>query len=89
MNYKVSHPTKNINCEINLPSSKSISNRLLIIRSLCNDYFNIENLSNSNDTISLVKALNSSKKNIDVGHAGTTFRFLTAFFAIQKNKNLF
>ncbi len=86
MNYKVSHPTKNINCEINLPSSKSISNRLLIIRSLCNDYFNIENLSNSNDTISLVKALNSSKKNIDVGHAGTTFRFLTAFFAIQKNK---
>ena len=66
MNYKVSHPTKVVNCEINLPSSKSISNRLLIIKSLCKDNFEIENLSNSDDTKNLLKALNLSKKTIDV-----------------------
>ena len=35
MNYKISHPTNEVNCEIDLPYSKSISNRLLIIRKLC------------------------------------------------------
>jgi 3-phosphoshikimate 1-carboxyvinyltransferase len=57
MNYKVSHPTKIVNCEIDLPSSKSLSNRLLIIRSLCKENFEIENLSNSDDTQILAKAL--------------------------------
>ena len=86
MNYKVSHPTKIVNCEIELPSSKSISNRLLIIRALCKDHFIIKNLSNSKDTISLLQALNSSKKHIDIGHAGTSFRFLTSFLALQENR---
>ena len=62
MNYKISHPTKIVNCEINLPSSKSISNRLLIIRSLCENNFEIYNLSESNDTKNLLQALNSSQK---------------------------
>ena len=43
MNCKISHPTKIINCEIDLPSSKSISNRLLIIKALCKDNFEIKN----------------------------------------------
>ena len=59
MNYKVSHPTKMVNCEIDLPSSKSISNRLLIIKALCKDNFEIENLSDSDDTKILEQALNS------------------------------
>lgn len=86
MNYKVSHPTKIVNCEIELPSSKSISNRLLIIRALCKENFIIKNLSNSKDTISLLQALNSSNKHIDIGHAGTSFRFLTSFLALQENR---
>ena len=86
MNYKVSHPTKIVNCQIELPSSKSISSRLLIIRALCKDDFIIKNLSSSQDTISLLQALNSSKKNINIGHAGTSFRFLTSFLALQENK---
>ena len=53
MNYKVSHPTKVVECEIDLPTSKSISNRLLIIQSLCEEDFQIKNLSNSDDTIML------------------------------------
>ena len=56
MNYKVSHPTKVVECEINLPSSKSISNRLLIIQALCKENFTIENLSDSDDTKSLQRA---------------------------------
>ena len=81
MNYKVSHPTKMVNCEIDLPSSKSISNRLLIIKALCKENFVIENLSDSDDTKILEKALNSSKKFIDVNHGGTSFRFLTAYLS--------
>jgi 3-phosphoshikimate 1-carboxyvinyltransferase len=81
MNYKISHPTKVVNCKIDLPSSKSISNRLLIIRSLCKESFGIKNLSNSDDTRSLDLALNSKSNLIDVGAAGTTFRFLTSYLS--------
>ena len=81
MNYKISHLTNEVNCEIDLPSSKSISNRLIIIQALCKDKFQIKNLSESEDTISLQKALNSNNNTIDVGAAGTSFRFLTAFLS--------
>ena len=86
MNYKVSHQTKIVNCEVNLPSSKSISNRLLIIRALCKENFEIKNLSTSDDTQILAKALNSNNKKININHAGTSFRFLTSYLAIQHNK---
>ena len=86
MNCKVSHPTKIVNCEINLPSSKSISNRLLIIKALSKNNFKIKNLSDSNDTKNLITALSLSRKKIDVNHAGTNFRFLTSFLALQYNK---
>ena len=86
MNYKISHPTKAVDCEINLPSSKSISNRLLIIQALCEDSFKIENLSGSDDTEHLQKALLSKENTIDVGHSGTSFRFLTSYLSIQNKK---
>ncbi len=86
MNYKILHPTKVVNCEIDLPSSKSISNRLLIIKALCKEKFLIKNLSESDDTILLKNALNSKEKTINVSHAGTSFRFLTSFLSIQKGK---
>jgi 3-phosphoshikimate 1-carboxyvinyltransferase len=86
MNYKVSHPTKVVNCEISLPSSKSISNRLLIIRALCEENIKIENLSESDDTQILAKALISNERIIDISHAGTSLRFLTSFLCLQKNK---
>ena len=79
MNYKISHSTRVVECEIDLPSSKSISNRLLIIQAVCKDGFTIENLSASDDTKSLQKALNSTEKIIDIGAAGTSFRFLTSY----------
>ena len=89
MNCKISHPTNKVNCEIDLPYSKSISNRLLIIQALCEEKFNIKNLSESEDTITLQKALNSNNSIIDVGAAGTSFRFLTAFLSKKEGGEYF
>jgi 3-phosphoshikimate 1-carboxyvinyltransferase len=85
----ISHPTKVINANINLPASKSISNRLLVIHFLMNKSFKIENLSNCNDTVDLINALHQietknnleNKVTVDVGEAGTSYRFLTALLA--------
>lgn len=86
MNYKISHPSRTINCTIDLPSSKSISNRLLIIQSLCKEDFNIKNISNSNDTKVLKKGLSQENGNINIDDAGSGLRFLTAYLSIKKGK---
>jgi 3-phosphoshikimate 1-carboxyvinyltransferase len=71
--------------EINISGSKSESNRLLILQALYPS-IKIKNLSDSDDTVVLKKALNSDASEIDIHHAGTAMRFLTAFFAIQENR---
>ncbi|WP_417430955.1 3-phosphoshikimate 1-carboxyvinyltransferase [Halpernia sp.] len=73
------------NIDIKISGSKSISNRLLILEHLFS-HFKIHNLSNSQDTQLLQKALESENELIDIHHAGTAMRFLTSFFAIQENK---
>ena len=88
MNCRISHPTNIIECEIDLPSSKSISNRLLIIQALCKDSFNIINIASSDDTIILEQSLKLHDNSIDVGDAGTAFRFLTAYFSIIEGVSL-
>lgn len=84
------HPPDNkIKCQIETGSSKSISNRVLIIRALCENDFQIVNLSASDDTRILESILKQVKENpggnltFDVSHAGTTMRFLTAYLATQ------
>ena len=86
MRYKIKHPTKVIECEIDLPASKSLSNRLLIIQALSDDVFKINNLSKSDDTKILSKSLKSIETKIDVGAAGSTFRFLTSYLSILEGK---
>jgi 3-phosphoshikimate 1-carboxyvinyltransferase len=81
MNYTISRQNKPLLGELKVPSSKSISNRLLIIRAVSEKYFEIDNLSESEDTKVLAKALSENSKIIDIGHAGTSMRFLTAYFA--------
>ena len=88
MNYSIFHPTGIINGEINLPRSKSLSNRALIIHALNNKKFEIEHLSLSNDTIVLQRALNSKEKLINIEDAGTAMRFLTSYFSIQKGETI-
>ena len=65
--------------------SKSISNRLLILGKLFGD-LKIENLSNSQDTQLLEKALAEDSEVVDIHHAGTAMRFLTSIFAIKEGK---
>ncbi|MEE9350477.1 MAG: 3-phosphoshikimate 1-carboxyvinyltransferase [Flavobacteriaceae bacterium] len=72
---------------INITGSKSESNRLLILQQIFDD-LRLENVSNSHDTIVLTKALSGKEKTIDIGHAGTAMRFLTAYFSIKKGCNL-
>ena len=89
MKYTLHFPHEKLQGKISLPSSKSISNRLLIIRALSPKTFPIKGLSDSDDTQALLQGLQSSSKIIDVGHAGTTMRFLTAYFAATgKTKTL-
>ena len=70
-----------IQLEINLPASKSISNRALILNALSYSPFDIENLADCDDTNVLLKALDSNNTTFDIGAAGTSMRFLTAFLA--------
>ncbi len=72
---------------VQICGSKSISNRLLILNALFSN-IKIENLSDSEDTALLQDALQSEKKIIDINHAGTAMRFLTAYCAIQPGKTV-
>ncbi len=81
MNYILNCNNSEINGEIVLPASKSINNRLLIIRALSGKNFVINNLSDSDDCKVMLNALQNKESLIDIGHAGTSMRFLTAFYA--------
>lgn len=72
--------------QIFIGGSKSESNRLLILNQLFNQKIEIKNLSDSEDTEWLQKALENQNSEIDIHHAGTAMRFLTAYFAIQEGK---
>ena len=70
-----------------IPGSKSESNRLLILSSLFKK-LSLENISNSDDTNYLLKALSSKSSTIDIGHAGTAMRFLTSYFSLTTKKEI-
>ncbi len=73
--------------KIVITGSKSESNRLLLLQALYPE-LNIANVSNSDDSEVMQKALASTSNHIDVSHAGTAMRFLTAFFATQEGREL-
>lgn len=78
-----------IQSEISLTPSKSITNRVLLIQALSEEYFDIQNESNSDDSIVLKNILNNlTNDTIDAKEAGTAFRFLTAFLSIQEGEYL-
>lgn len=78
---------------IEVTGSKSETNRLLLLQALYPN-LNIENTSNSDDSEAMLRALQNSQlptpnsQVVDVHHAGTAMRFLTAFFAIQEGKEV-
>lgn len=65
-----------------LPSSKSLSNRALILQALAGGKATLLNLSEANDTVLMQGLLNTPSDVIDAEDAGTVMRFLTAYFAV-------
>lgn len=84
MSIKISYSGDKVSGKIKLDGSKSLSNRALIIRALCKEDFEIKNICESDDSIILQKLLSqSADETFDAGHAGTCYRFMTAYLAIQ------
>lgn len=72
-----------------LPASKSIANRVLILNALSGNASELNNLSDANDTRLMMRWINSSDHIIDVEDAGTTMRFLTAYYSVTgKQKHI-
>ncbi len=87
--YLIAPPeNKIVNGTVLLNGSKSISNRVLIIKALCNQPIPIQNLSNADDTVFMQQLLQSDSSTLDAGAGGTTFRFLTAFLATQEGREV-
>jgi 3-phosphoshikimate 1-carboxyvinyltransferase len=86
MNYVISAPGKPVQDTIYIPSSKSISNRMLVLEALAGGGTGVGNLSESDDTRLIRTALESTRPVKDIGHAGTAMRFLTAYYATRKGR---
>ncbi len=82
-----SPPTLQLQADIKITGSKSESNRLLLLQALYPN-IKIKNLSNSDDAQVMQKGLNTSQGIVDIHHAGTAMRFLTAYFASQEGKTI-
>lgn len=89
--YRITPPPVSLRAEVRLPASKSVSNRALVLNALsdgCDD--KLENLSDSDDTAVMISAFESLSANrrkpivIDVGAAGTSMRFLTAYLSTRE-----
>ena len=85
MSYLINHNNNSFSNSFEISGSKSESNRLLILNSIYGN-LKIDNLSNSDDTVILDKYITNLESHIDVHHAGTAMRFLTALLAIKANK---
>ena len=85
---KISGFNINSNNKIIVSGSKSESNRVLILKYLFNPDIIIDNLSNSDDTKVLLKALENQTDIVYIHHAGTAMRFLTSLFAVSNRKNI-
>lgn len=99
MRYKITAPdllTQRL-C-VGLPASKSLSNRALIMQGLCRDHCRLTNISDCDDTRVMLAAFDNDATKyrfaddgariVDIGAAGTSMRFLTAFFASQEGKEV-
>ena len=85
MNLKLPQYSKTLEGTIKITGSKSESNRLLILQQFYKN-LQIENLGESDDTSVMRTALSSTSDVIDIHHAGTAMRFLTAYFSIVEDR---
>lgn len=87
MQYKITAPER-IQATINLPASKSISNRVLMIHALAGGDTLPDNLSDCDDTEVIIRALAALPYEIDIKAAGTAMRFMTAYLSVTEGKHL-
>lgn len=73
---------------INLPASKSESNRCLIIQKLASEPIQLDNISEANDSKLMQKLLASNEEILDCEDAGTTYRFLLAYAALMNEARI-
>ena len=85
MHLFLQNSTINPSTDITITGSKSESNRLLLLKALFKN-LEIQNVSNSDDSQYMLKALDSDTPVVDIHHAGTAMRFLTAYFATLEGK---
>ena len=72
---------------VSIAGSKSETNRLLLLQALYPN-IDLQNVSTSDDSEVMMKAIQTSETVIDIHHAGTAMRFLTAYFAIQEGREV-
>ena len=87
MRLKLNHATQVVRGELTITGSKSESNRILVLKALY-PQIDIRNLSNSDDSQLTQNGLKSQKSIVDIHHAGTAMRFLTAYFAVQPGRQI-
>lgn len=87
LQYTIKAPSR-LRANIALPSSKSISNRALIIQALSGSTLFPENISDCDDTKVMLEALERMPPVIDVGPAGTAMRFLTAYLSVTPGEHI-
>jgi 3-phosphoshikimate 1-carboxyvinyltransferase len=84
---KINKINKTVNGTIQITGSKSETNRLLILQQFYPN-LTIENTSNSDDSVLMQKALANKASEINIGHAGTAMRFLTAYFSVKEGSEI-
>ncbi|WP_394759854.1 3-phosphoshikimate 1-carboxyvinyltransferase [Flavobacterium sp.] len=87
MNLKLNQSICKLQSSIKISGSKSETNRLLLLKALYPNLV-LENVSNSDDSEVMIKTLISNESVIDIHHAGTAMRFLTAYFAMQEGREI-
>ena len=85
MNLLLQTSVTDLQAHIAVTGSKSETNRLLLLQALFPN-ITLANTSNSDDSEVMQMALTGSEELIDIHHAGTAMRFLTAYFAVQQDR---
>ncbi len=75
------------NSQLNITGSKSETNRLLLLKALFPN-ITLANTSNSDDSEVMQKALAGNDEIVDIHHAGTAMRFLTAYFSVNEGREV-
>lgn len=87
MNLLLQTTHSNLQAQIAITGSKSETNRLLLLKALF-PAITLANTSNSDDSEVMEKALKGTEEIVDIHHAGTAMRFLTAFFAVNEGREV-